>query len=118
MNKPMTLASYEYWDKISRAWRRVLWLSAGDSVVVCDADAESVGKLRRRALAQYSRLVFSILDGLRAGGSRVGTRSPRNFQGHRNFKGVTRPLGRNGSDWLCRHLYPVVDMAGLINFYE
>ena len=76
------------------------------------------GRLRRRPLAQYSRLVFSVLDGLRSGGPCVGTRSPRNFQGLRNARGTTRPLSRAASDWLCRHLRDVADMAGLNNAYE
>ena len=118
MDKPMKLHSHEYRDKFSGTRRRVLPLSAGGSVVVRRADAGFTGWLRRRALAQYSRLVFSVLDGLRAGGSCVGTRSPRNFQGLRNARGTTRPLGRHASDWLCRHLRDVVDLAVLKNGYE
>src|SRR3984957_405079 len=113
MDKPMTLPSHEYRDKFSGTRRRVLPLFAGGSVVVRGADAGSTGWLRRRALAQYSRLVFSVLDGLRAGGSCVGTRSPRNFQGPRNARGNTRPRRRHASDWLCRHLRDVVDLAVL-----
>ncbi len=93
--------------------RRVLPFSAGGSVVVRGADAGFTGWLRRRALAQYSRLVLSVLDGMRAGGSCVGTRSPRNFQGLRNARGTTRPFGRHASDWLCWHLCDVVDLAVL-----
>jgi hypothetical protein len=111
MDKPMTLPSYEYRDKFSGTRRRVLPLCAGGSVVVRGADAGFSGWLRRRALAQYSRLVFSVLDGLRAGGSCIGTRSPRNFQGLRNARGTTRPLSRRAGDWLCRHLRHVVDLA-------
>ena len=111
--KPMTLPSHEYRDKVSGTRRRVLPLSAGGSVVVRGADAGSTGWLRRSALAQYSRLVFSVLDGLRAGGSCVGARSPRNFQGHRNARGNTRPRRRHAGNWLCRHLRDVVDLAVL-----
>jgi hypothetical protein len=111
MDKPMTLPSHEYRDKFSGTRRRVLPLSAGGSVVVRGADAGFTGWLRRRALAQYSRLVFSILDGLRAGGSCLGARSPRNFQGLRNARGTTHPLSRHASDWLCRHLRDVVGLA-------
>jgi hypothetical protein len=118
MDKPMTLASHEYRDKYSRASRRVLSLSAGGSVVVRSADAGSAGWLRRRALTQYSGLLFSVLDGLRAGGSRIGTRSPRSFKGLGNVGGTASPIGRYGSDWLCRHLCDVADMAGLSNLYE
>jgi hypothetical protein len=118
MDKPMTLPSHEYRDKFSGTRRHVLPLSAGGSVVVRGADAGFTGWLRRRAFAQYSRLVFSVLDGLRAGGSCVGTRSPRNFQGLGAARGTTRPLSRHASDWLCRHLRDVADMAGLNNAYE
>ena len=113
MDKPMTLPSHEYRDKFSGTRRRVLPLSAGGSVVVRGADAGFTGWLRRRALAQYSRIVFSILDGLRAGGSCVGAGRPRNFQGLRNARGTTRPLSRHAGDWLCRHLRDVVDLAVL-----
>ena len=118
MDKPMTVPSHEYRDKFCGARRRNLSLSAGGSVVVRGADAGFSGWLRRRALAQYSRLVFSVLDGLRAGGYCVGTRSPRNFQGLRNARGTTRPLSRHAGDWLCRHLCDVVDLAVLKNAYE
>src|ERR1700686_5482851 len=118
MDKPMTLPSYEYRDKFSGTRRRVLPLSAGGSVVVRGADAGITGWLRRRALAQYSRLVFSVLDGLRAGGSCVGTRSPRNFQGLGAARGTTCTLSRHASDWLCRHLRDVVDLAVMKNAYE
>jgi hypothetical protein len=114
----MTLPSYEYRDKFSGTRRRALPLCAGGSVVVRSAAAGFTGRLRRRALAQYSRLVFSVLDGLCAGGSCVGTRGPRNFQGVRNARGATRPLGRHAGDWLCRHLRDVVDLAVLKNAYE
>src|ERR1700686_4427524 len=100
MDKPMTLRSHEYRDKFSDTRRRVLPLSAGGSLVVRGADAGFTGWLRRRALAQYSRLVFSVLDGLRAGGACVGTRGPRNFQGLRNARGTTRPVRRHASNCL------------------
>ena len=109
----MTLPTHEYRDKFSGTRRRVLPLSAGGSVVVRGAAAGFAGWLRRRTVAQYSWLVFSVLDGLRAGGSGAGTRSPRNFQGLGNARGATHPLGRHASDWLCRHLCDVVDMAVL-----
>ena len=118
MDKPMTLPPHEYRDKFSGTRRRALPLSAGGSVVGRGLDAGFTGWLRRRALAQYSRLVFSVLDGLRAGGSCVGTRSPRNFQGLRNARGTTRPLGRHAGDWLRRHLRDVVDLAVLKKCYE
>src|SRR5579863_1247289 len=79
VDKPVTLASYEYRYTVSGTRRRVLPPSAGGSVLVRGADARVTGRLRRRALAQYSRLVFSVLDGLRVGGYCLGTRSPRNF---------------------------------------
>jgi hypothetical protein len=118
MDKPTTLPSHEYRYKFSGTGRRAVPLCAGGSVVVRSAAAESTGRLRRRALAQYSRLVFSFLDGLRAGGSCVGARRPRSFQGLRNARGTTRPLSRHASDWLCRHLRDVADMAVLKNDYE
>ena len=118
MDKPMTLSSHEYRDKFSGTRRRVLPPSAGGSAVVRGAGAGFIGWLRRRALAQYSRLVFSVLDGLRAGGYCVRTRSPRNFQGLGAARGTTRPLRRHGSDYLCRHLRDVAVMAGLNNAYE
>jgi hypothetical protein len=111
-------ASHEYRDKFSGTGRRALPLSAGGSIVVRGAAAGSTGGLRRRALAQYSRLVFSVVDGLRAGGCCVGTRRPRNFQGLRNARGTARPLSRHASDWLCRHLRDVAYMAGLNNVHE
>jgi hypothetical protein len=114
----MTLPCHEYRDKFSGTSRRVLPLSTGGSVVVRGVDAELTGWLRRRALAQYSRLVFSVLDGLRAGGYCVGTRSPRHFQGLRAARGTTRPLRRHAGDCLCRHLRDVADMAILKNEYE
>jgi hypothetical protein len=113
VEKPMTLPSHDYRDKFSGARRLVLPLSVGGSLVVRGADAGFTGWLRRGAFAQYSRLVFSVLDGLRAGGSCVGTRSPRNFQGLRNARGATRTLSRHVGDWLCRHLRDVVDLAVL-----
>jgi hypothetical protein len=110
--------AYEYRDKFSGARRRVLPLSAAGSLVVRGPDLKFTGRLRRRALAQYSRFVFSVLDGLRAGGSCLGARSPRNFQDLRNTRGTTRPLGRHAGDWLCGHFRDVADMAGLNNVYE
>ena len=98
--------------------RRVVPLCAGGSVVVRGAAAGFTGWLRRRALAQYSRLVLSVLDGMRAGGSCVGTRCPRNFQGLRNARRITRPLGRDAGDRLRGHLRDVADMAVLNNAYE
>jgi len=81
MDKPTTLPSHEYRDKFYKTRRRILSHSAGGSVVVRGAYAGFSWWLRRRALAQYSRLVFSVLDGLRIGGYCVGTRNPRNFEG-------------------------------------
>jgi len=118
MDKPMTLPPHEYRDKFSGTRRRVPALSGRGSAVVRGAAAGFIGWLRRRALAQYSRLVFSVLDGLRAGGSCVGARRPCNFQGLRNTRGTTRPLGRHAGDWLCRYLCDVVDLAVLKNAYE
>jgi hypothetical protein len=118
MDKPMTLPTHEYRDKFCGTRQRVPALSAGGSAVVRGAAAGSTGWLRRRAFAQYSRLVFSVLDGLRAGGSCVGTRGPRNFQGLRNARGTTRPIGRHAGDCLCRYLRDVVDLAVLKNAHE
>jgi hypothetical protein len=114
----MTLPSHEYRDWFCGTGRRVLPLSAGVSAVVRGAAAGFTEWLRRLALAQYSRLVLSVLDGLRIGGSCVGAGRPRNFQGPRNARGTTRPLGRLAGDWLCRHFRDVADMAGLNNAYE
>jgi hypothetical protein len=114
----MTLTSHEYRDRFSATSRSVLPFSAGSSVVVRGLDTGFTGWLRRRAFAQYSRLVFSVLDGLRAGGACVGTRGPCNFQGLRNARGTTRPLSRHACDWLCRHLRDVVDVAVLKHAYE
>jgi hypothetical protein len=113
----MTLPSHEYRDKCSGTGR-VLPLSAGVSVVALGPAAEFTGGLRRRALAQYPRLVFSVLDGLRAGGYCVGTRSPRDFQGVGAARGTTRPLPRHAGDCLCRHLRDVADMAVVNDAYE
>jgi hypothetical protein len=117
VDKPMTLPSYEYRDKFSGTGR-VLPLSAGGSVVVRSAALKFTERLRRRALAQYSRLVFSVLDGLRAGGYYLGTRSPRNFQSLGAARGTARPLRRHAGDCLCRHLRDVADMAVLRNGHE
>ena len=116
--KPMTLPSHEYRDKFSGTRRLVPPLSAGGTILVRGADARFTGWLRWGAFAQHSRLVFSVLDGLRAGGSCVGTRSPRHFQGLRNARGTTRSLGRHAGDRLCRHLRDVVDLAVVKNTYE
>jgi hypothetical protein len=113
IDKPMTLPSYEHCDKFCGTRRRVLPLSAGGSNLVRVAVAGFTGWLRRRALAQYSRLVFSVLDGLRARGYCVGTGSPRHFQGFGSARGNTRPLRRHAGDCLCRHLRDVADMAVL-----
>jgi hypothetical protein len=78
-DKPMTLPSHEYRDEFSGARRLVPPLCAGGPVVVRGADTGLIGWLRRSALAQYLGLVFSVLDGLRAGGYCIGARSPRNF---------------------------------------
>jgi hypothetical protein len=118
MGKPMTLPSHEYRDKFSGTRWRVLPLSADGSVVVRGAASGFPGWLRRRAFAQYSRFVFSVLDGLRAGGSCIGTRSPRNFQGLGNTRGTAHPLSRHARNWLCRDLRDVADMAGLNYVYE
>jgi hypothetical protein len=118
MDKPMTLPSYEYREKFCGTRGRVLPLSASGSVVVRRADAGFTGWLRRRALAQYSRLVFSVLDGLRPGGYCVGTRGSRNFQSLGAARGATRPVRRHAGDCLCRHLRDVADMAVLRNAYE
>jgi hypothetical protein len=112
----MTLPSYEYSDKVSGAGRALRHSASGS--MVRRADAEFAGWLRRRTLAQYSRLVFSVLDGLRAGGYCPGTRSPRHFQGLGATRGTTRPLRRHAGDCLCRHLRDVVDMAVLKNAHE
>jgi hypothetical protein len=113
MDKPMTLPSYEYCDKFCGTRRRVLPLSAGSSNLVRGAAAGSTRWVRRRALAQYSRLLFSVLDGMCAGGYCLGTCSPRHFQGLRTAPGNTRPLRRHAGDCLCRHLRDVADMAVL-----
>ena len=118
MHKPMTLPYHEYRDKFSGKRRRVLPPFAGGSVVVRGAAAGFTGWLRRRALAQYSRLVFSVLDGLRAGGYCVGIRSPRTFQGLGAARGTTRPIRRHSSDCLRGHLCDVVDLAVLKNAHE
>ena len=114
----MTLPSHEYRDQFCGTRRRNLSLSAGGSVVVRDADAGFSGWLRRGALAQYSRLVFSVLDGLRAGGYCSSTCSPRNFEGLGTARGNTRPLRRHVSNSLRRHFLDVADMAVLKNIYE
>ena len=118
MAKPMTLHAHEYRDKFSRTRRRVPPLSAGGSVVARGTHAWLAGWLQRRALAQYPGFVFSVLDGLRTGGSCVGTRSPGNFQDLGNARGTAGALGRHACDWLCRHLRDVVDLAFLKNDYE
>jgi hypothetical protein len=118
MNKPMTLPSYGYQDKSCGRRQRVPSLYAGGEVVVRGAAAGFTGWLRRFALTQYSRLVFSVLDGLRTGRSCVSARRPRNFQGLRNTQGAARPLSRHAGDWLCSHLRDLADMAGMNNVYE
>jgi hypothetical protein len=110
MNKPMTLPYNEYRDKFSEVGRAPPHCTDG-SVMGRGTDAESAGRLRRRALAQYSGLVFPVLDGLRAGRNCAGTRGPRNFQGLGTARGATRPLRRHAGDCLCGHLRNVADMA-------
>ena len=114
----MTLPSHESRNRYCGARRRVLPLSFGRSVVVRGVDAGFTGWLRRRALAQYSWLIFSVVDGLRAGGYRVGTCSARNIQGLRAARGTTRALRRHAGDCLCGHLRDVADMAVLNDAYE
>jgi hypothetical protein len=118
MLKPTTLSSHEYRDEFSATRRRVLQLSGVGSVVVRGAALGFTGWLRRRALAQYSRFLFSVLDGLRAGRSCAGTCSPRNFQGLRAARRATPTLSGYAGDWLCRHLRDVADMAVLRNAHE
>jgi hypothetical protein len=118
VGKPMTLASYEYRHKFYGTRRRVVPLSTGGSVVVRGPDPGFAGWLRRRPVAQYSRLVFSVLDGLRAARHRVGTRSPNTFQDLRNTRGTTGPLRRHARDCLCRHLCDVAGMAVLNHTHE
>jgi hypothetical protein len=118
MDKPMTLPSHEYRDEFSGARPVVPPICAGGPVVVRGADTGLIGWVRRSALAQYLGLVFSVLDGLRAGGYCLGTRSPSHFQGLRNARGTTRPLRRHAGDCLCRHLRDMADMAVLKNDYE
>jgi len=110
MDKPMTLPSHEYRDKFSGTGR-VRRLFTRGSVVVRGLGTEFAGRLRRCAFAQYSRLIFSVLDGLRAGGYCVGTRRARSFQGHGTPRGITRPLRRHAIDCLCRHLRDVAGVA-------
>lgn len=118
MGKPMTLPSHEDCYKFSGSGRRVPPPSAGGSFVVRRADSGPAGWLRRRAVTEYSGLVFSVLDGLRVGGYCVRPRSPRGFQGFRNARGTTRPLRRHGGDSLCRQFRDVVDLAVLKNTHE
>jgi hypothetical protein len=118
MDKPMTLPSHEYRDQFSGTGRRALPLSAGDSVVVRGTDTGFAERLRWRPLTQYSRLVFPVLDGLRAGGYCVGTHSTRNFKSLGAARGTTRPLRRHAGDCLCGHLRDVADMAVMSNTHE
>jgi hypothetical protein len=117
MDKEMTLPSHECRDKFCKTRRHTLSLCTG-SAVVRRVGAEPSGWLQRRPLAQYSRLVFSVLDGLRAGGYRVGACRPRDLQSLRAARGITRPLRRHAGDCLCRHLRDVADMAVLNNAHE
>jgi len=117
-DKPTTLPSHEYRDKLPGTRRRVLPLSADGSVVVRGTVAGFTGWLRRRALAQYSRLVFSVLDGLCAGRYCVGARSSRHFQRLGAARGAARPLRRHAGDCLRGHLRDVADLAVLKNSYE
>jgi hypothetical protein len=110
MDKPMTLPSHECRDKLPPC--------AGVPAVVRGAAAWLTGWLRRRAVAQYSRLVFSVLDGLRVGGNCLGTHGPRNFQGVGAARRAPRALRRHGGDYLCRHVRDVADMAVLNNAHE
>jgi hypothetical protein len=118
MDKPMTLPAHENRDKFCGPGRRRLPIAVGGSVVVRGADAVFTGWLRRRALAQYSRLLFSVLDDLRSGGHCVDACGPRNFQSVGAARGATRPVCRYGSDRLRRHVRDVADLAILKNVYE
>jgi hypothetical protein len=109
----MTLPCHEYRDKFSGTKRRVLPLFAGGSGLARGTGLKFTGRVRRCPLAQYFRIVFSVLDGLRAGGRCLGACSPRNFQGSRNARGDTRPLRRHAGDRLCGHLRHMADMAVL-----
>jgi hypothetical protein len=116
--KSTTLLSHENRDQFSGTKQRVPPTEDSSSVMVRGANAEFTQWLRRRALAQYSWLLFSVLDGLRAVGSCVGIRRPRNFQGLRNARRASRPLPRHSCDRLYRHFRNVVDMAVLNNAHE
>ena len=116
-DKPTTLPSHEYRDKFSGTGP-ALPHSAGGPIVVRGAHAGLSEWLRRRALAQYSRLVFSVLDGLCAGRYCVGARSSRHFQRLGAARGAARPLRRHAGDCLRGHLRDVADLAVLKNSYE
>jgi hypothetical protein len=109
VHKPMKLPGDE--RRNSFGPKSAPLLCAGGEIVVCGVPAGFTGWLLRRALAQYSRLVFSVLDGLRAGGHLVGTSGARIAKGHRNTQRNTRPLRRHPGDCLCRHFRHVAVMA-------
>src|SRR5580700_4250430 len=79
VHKPMKLPGDE--RRNSFGPKSAPLLCAGGEIVVCGVPAGFTGWLLRRALAQYSRLVFSVLDGLRAGGHLVGTSGARIAKG-------------------------------------
>jgi len=78
VGKPMKLPGDERHGNLFGP-RPVPALCASSEVVGCGVDAGLTQWLLRRALAQHSWLVFSVLDGLRVGGYRVGTRGPCTF---------------------------------------
>jgi hypothetical protein len=102
MVKPMTLPFHEY----------------RDSVVACGTPARLAERLRRRAFAQHFGFIFSVLDGVRAGGPCLGTRSPRHFQGIRHTRGTSHPIARHGRNRMRRHVLDVVDLAIMKNTHE
>jgi hypothetical protein len=93
--------------------RRDEWLSSGRRLKRRWADTVFVEWLRRCAIAQYSRLVFSFLDDLRLGWHRFGAGCSRGFYGIGSSRGNTRPARRPIGDRLRRHFRTMADLAVL-----
>lgn len=118
MDKHKTLPQHGYRDELPTTMRPRLPPDHGGSLVLPVADFELARRLRWRPLSQYFRFVFSLLDGMRVGGYRLGIRGARHIQGVGAARGIARPFCRHVGDCLRSYLRDVVDMAVLSRAHE
>jgi signal transduction histidine kinase len=70
--------------------------------------------LRRGAFQEHPGVVFSVLDGVRPGGHRIGPRGASGAEGHRAARGVAGAAGRPAGLRVRGQLRDVVDLARLM----